>query len=167
MFLYAAGWSSFLCAASAVFLFSRCVRIQFVLLRNGQNVASMTIMHALITIADTRCVFVQNCSGVRRRRVDERSPVHPWRNQGEHFSRGPDVLLPHLRHGVSQGKALCLMSLNRKKTEKENTDVFGHRFGDSPLSSHNACSRGRYPTSERPRSLSRQNDLGRYLARTT
>ena len=32
---------------------------------------------------------------------------------------------------------------------------------------NNACSRGRYPTSERPRSLSRQNNLGRYLARTT
>ena len=32
---------------------------------------------------------------------------------------------------------------------------------------NNACSGGRYPTSERPRSLSRQNNLGRYLARTT
>ena len=35
------------------------------------------------------------------------------------------------------------------------------------LCTYNACFRGRYPTSERPRSLSRQNDLGRYLARTT
>ena len=37
----------------------------------------------------------------------------------------------------------------------------------SGITSHNACSGGRYPTLERPRSLSRQNDLGRYLARTT
>ena len=44
------------------------------------------------------------------------------------------------------------------------------RVAEGPLGNlwdYNACSRGRYPTSERPRSLSRQNDLGRYLARTT
>ena len=45
-------------------------------------------------------------------------------------------------------------------------EVFTVSF-PSLLSIHNACSRGRYPTSERPRSLSRQNNLGRYLACST
>ena len=62
---------------------------------------------------------------------------------------------------------LCLSRVHRCRRSNWFSGPLLPRPQRKVILHHNACSRGRYPTSERPRSLSRQNDLGRYLARTT
>ena len=93
-------------------------------------------------------LFVLSCSWLYRRRWDSSS----WfRAAFQKIGRAEPVLI-FCGHRLRLHPCALLLALQL---------LWGS------LQRNNECSRGRYPTSERPWSLSRQNDLGRYLTRTT